>query len=489
MTAEPWLLPLSERPWTRGNLVTPLLHGATYFARLVEVVSATEAGDLVWFTDWRGDADELLLPEGPTVAELFASAAGRGVDVRALIWRSHSDKTSFSAQENQRLGRAVNDAGGVALLDQRVRRGGSHHQKLVVVRHRDRPEDDVAFVGGIDLCHSRRDDAQHGGDRQRQPMDERYGATPPWHDAMAEIRGPGVRDVQDSFAQRWDDRTPLDHRNPYRAALQRRADMPRRADPVPALSPPPPAAGPHVVQILRTYAAKRPPFPFAPHGERTIARAYERAFSCARRLIYVEDQYLWSDVVASTLAGALRREPRLQVIAVVPPFPDDDGRFTGPPNRLGQLSAMRLLHEAGGDRVGIFDLRNARGVPVYVHAKVCIVDDTWMTIGSDNFNRRSWTHDSELTCAVLDSDGELPRRLRSQLWAEHLGLAANDHRLRSIDDPLALWHERVGADTSHIAVHTLEPVGRAARLWATPLYRTVYDPDGRPLSLRRRDAF
>src|SRR3954467_4851563 len=130
MTADSWLLPQTPRPWARGNRVVPLVHGATYFARLVEVVSALGAGDLVWFTDWRGDADELLTPGGPSVAELFTAAAHRGVDVRALLWRSHSDRTSFSAQENQRLGRDINEAGGIALLDQRVRRGGSHHQKL-----------------------------------------------------------------------------------------------------------------------------------------------------------------------------------------------------------------------------------------------------------------------------------------------------------------------------------------------------------------------
>ena len=48
----------------------------------------------------------------------------------------------------------------------RVRTGGSHHQKLVVIRHRDQPERDIAYVGGIDLCHSRRDDAEHLGDPQ-----------------------------------------------------------------------------------------------------------------------------------------------------------------------------------------------------------------------------------------------------------------------------------------------------------------------------------
>jgi phosphatidylserine/phosphatidylglycerophosphate/cardiolipin synthase-like enzyme len=462
------------------------VHGATYFARLFDVVSRTREGDLVWFTDWRGDPDEQLTADGVTVADMFSAAARRGVDIRALLWRSHSDRASFSAQENQHLGQIINDAGGCALLDQRVRRGGSHHQKVVVVRHRDRPQDDVAFVGGIDLSHSRRDDAQHGGDRQPQPMDRRYGAAPPWHDAMVEIRGPAVRDVQDSFAQRWNDPTPLDHRNPYRALLQKRADMPRHVPPLPAPAPGPEPAGTHVVQILRTYAAKRPPFPFARHGERTIARGYERAFSNAKRLVYIEDQYLWSDLVARTIATALRREPRLHVIAVVPRHPDQDGRWSGPPNRIGQLSAIRLLRDAGGARFGVFDLHNPRGVPVYVHAKVCVVDDIWMTCGSDNFNRRSWTHDSELTCAVMDEAGVLPREVRSTLWAEHLGLSATDDRLQSVDDALDLWRERTRDPQARIAEHHVEPVGRIDGIWAKAMYRTVYDPDGRPLSLRLR---
>ena len=57
------------------------------------------------------------------------------------------------------------------------------------------------------------------------------------------------------------------------------------------------------------------------------------------------------------------------------------------------------------------DLENDEGTAVYVHAKVCIVDDVWMMVGSDNMNRRSWTHDSELSCAVVDDvhDDREPR--------------------------------------------------------------------------------
>src|SRR4051794_21737869 len=510
-----WMLPADVRPRTGGNLVRPLVHGATYFRRLCDVVEATVAGDRIFFTDWRGDADERLGEHGPEVEELLCEAARRGVEVRALLWRSHSDKSTFSAQENQRLGEDINEAGGEALLDQRVRRGGSHHQKLVVVRYRDRPNDDVAFVGGIDLCYGRRDDAQHHGDPQQQAMDPRYGDRAPWHDAMVEIRGPGVCDVLETFRERWNDPTPLDRRTPYRMALQRAARMPRHPEPLPDSLDPPPEAGPHTIQILRTYGTKWPAYPFARGGERTVALAYARAFEHAHSLIYVEDQYLWSELVAGTLAEALRRESSLRAIVVVPRYPDADGRVTGPPNRLGQIQAMDVLSAAGGDRVAVYDLENDAGTPIYVHAKLCVVDDLWMTCGSDNFNRRSWTHDSEITCAVVDatvddrSPGDLsgaglrarrlPRDLRLQLWAEPLGVSPDDSRLLDPVSGFELWRRTAAAlDDWHAAgrsgprpagqarTHRPDPVGRLARAWSWPLYRLVFDPDGRPVRQRRR---
>ena len=482
-----WFLPESERPWTAGNLVVPRVHGAAYFARLVELVSATEEGDRIFFTDWRGDSDERMTEDGPTVAELLKAAAARDVEVRALMWRSHPGQ--LNGEENGHLGRIINQCGGEALLDERVRYGGSHHQKLLVVRHRDRPADDVAFVGGIDLCYSRRDDATHAGDPQVAPLDDAYGDAPPWHDAMAEIRGPAVAHVLDTFAERWDDPTPLDHRNPYRAVAHRIARMPRHPEQLPERWDPPPESGRHQVQILRTYPFKRPHYPFAPDGERTIARGYSRAFSRARRLVYIEDQYFWSDVVATTLAEALRREPGLVVIAVVPRYPESDGRIGGPPIHHGQRLAWDSLRAAGGERFVMYDIENAVGTPIYVHAKVCIVDDEWMTIGSDNLNLRSWTHDSELTCAVVDPDGELPRTLRTSLWAEHLGLAEDDPRLADLGGALDLWRERVGAPGSRIGVHEPPVLPRRTTRWAAPAYRLLYDPDGRPRRLRGTTDF
>ncbi len=488
----------------------PLIHGATYFARLHEELTALQAGDRVWFTDWRGDGDERLTADGPTIGELLAQLAEAGVEVRGLIWRSHGERISapMSNRSNELLSRQINDAGGEVLLDQRVRLFGCHHQKLVVIRRRDDASKDVAFVGGIDLSHGRRDDADHAGDPQAVDMDPRYGKQPPWHDAAMELRGPVVADVLELFAERWNDPHPLDHRTPYRMLLQRLADMPRHPEPLPETAPPPPPAGPHAVQLLRTYGVKHPPFPFAPGGERSVARAYTKAFSQARSLIYIEDQYLWSSEVADGIAAALEQNRDLNVIAVVPRYPDSDGRLGGPPKRVGQLRAIEGMRRVAPDRFGVFNLENKAGTPIYVHAKICIIDDTWFTIGSDNFNRRSWTTDSELTCAVIDTSAgsdasrSLAHSLRRELWGEHLGVDQNDPQLqdpaagldlwKATADALDQWHKTGrGSDRprGQVRRHNPQGVSRLQRIWANPVNRLLIDPDGRPRKMRGTTEF
>ena len=99
-----WFLSTQERgnpdssipTWCAGNSAEPLIHGITYFDRLASEVDSLRAGDHLFFTDWRGDPDERLRPEGPAVAALFAAAAKRGVIVKGLLWRSHLDKFSYS---------------------------------------------------------------------------------------------------------------------------------------------------------------------------------------------------------------------------------------------------------------------------------------------------------------------------------------------------------------------------------------------------------
>ena len=496
----------SQMPaWCEGSRAEPLIHGSTYFDHLATEVEALRAGDHLFFTDWRGDPDEKMRDDGPTVGELFCAAAERGVVVKGLMWRSHLDKLQYSEEENEHLADVIEQAGGEVLLDQRVRFGGSHHQKLVVIRHSDAPERDVAFAGGIDLCHSRRDDASHHGDPQAVQMAERYGEHPPWHDVQLRVEGPVVGALDTTFRERWNDPAALDMLSPiaWIKDKMRGADLtPGR---LPEQPPDPPACGPHAIQVLRTYPDAHFEYDFAPHGERSIARAYNKVVPLARRLIYVEDQYLWSKRVADLFARALRDNPDLHLVAVVPRYADVDGRLQLPPNMIGRRQALETCFEASRERVHVFDVENHEGTPVYVHAKVCVIDDIWGCVGSDNLNRRSWSHDSELSCAVLDSDGDFARDLRLQMLREHLDRAADGSADGGLVDPqtavkeivaaaeaLDAWHAsgRTGPrPPGRLRPHQPERLGLLTRLWAEPAYRMFYDPDGRSYRDRLTDKW
>jgi phosphatidylserine/phosphatidylglycerophosphate/cardiolipin synthase-like enzyme len=144
-----------------------------------------------------------------------------------------------------------------------------------------------------------------------------------------------------------------------------------------------------------------------------------------------------------------------------------------------------------------------------------VIDDVWASVGSDNFNRRSWSHDSEIACAVLDDerDARAPidpaglgdgarkyaRDLRLQLWREHLGRAEGDDRdlldpaeavarFRETAEALERWHSGGGLGErppGRVRPHPRIRPSRTTRLWAEPFYRIVYDPDARTAVMRQ----
>ena len=454
--------------WTVGNRVEPLIHGATYFSRLVGRFATLDAGDQVLLTDWRGDSDELLGPSGPTLGDSLSGLARRGVDIQGLLWRSHPGIFGFNEGEASDLADIVNRAGGVLLLDARIRRGGSHHQKLVLLLHHGRPmrisPSSVASTSATGVATTsvmkairrpRRSTRRSARGRPGTTSRPRSTDRPSPISWRRSANGGTMR-------RRWSGPASGSAGSPYEPPANE--ETPR---PAPALRASPPATGSHAVQVLRTYPAKRPPYPFAPDGERSIARMYSKALARARSFIYVEDQYFWSEEIARAVRGGTETRPPIsgsswsclgtRIATAV---------LSGPTNRLGQLTMMDRLAEAGGDRFAIYDLENERGDAIYVHAKTVVIDDVFAMLGSDNMNRRSWTHDSELSIAVLDEEedereprdpaglGDGARRfardLRLRLWREHLGATSDDglvdasegfDRWRDAAEALDAWHE------------------------------------------------
>lgn len=501
------------RNYSMGNLVRPLIDGRNYFRELYSCLVNARAGDAVYFFDFRGDAEERLAGPGSEVGALLTTCARRGVAVFGLLWRSQPEAVHQSEEKNAELARNISEHGGAVLLDARTRRGGSHHQKLVVLRGE--PTSDVAFVGGIDLSLGRGDNRNHPGDPQALPFPEEYGPTPPWHDIQAMVHGPAVDDLEHCFRERWYGSSVLDVPSPlrqlydraYHAGITNTIELPDKAAPSGPF-------GTHAVQVLRTYPARWRRYPFAPHGERSIAHAYRKAFARARQIIYVEDQYFWSLEAVHLLATALRENPQLVVVAVVPRHPDISGTLAGAPPLYGRWRAMAACKRAGGDRFQVFDLENEAGTPIYVHAKTVIIDDVWAMIGSDNLNRRSWTHDSELSIAVLDevADEREPldpaglgdnarvfaRSLRLDLLAEHLCVPAGElpsdphdglALMRSSADALERWHaggESGPRPAGRLRPHRPQRLPWWQRLWARPVFDLAFDPDGRALRDRLR---
>jgi len=114
-----------------------------------------------------------------------------------------------------------------------------------------------------------------------------------------------------------------------------------------------------------------------------------------------------------------------------------------------------------------------------VAVQLCIIDDVWMAVGSDNLNLRSWTHDSEVCCSVIDSarderapldpggqgDGArtLPLELRLRLWREHLGPAVPEEELLDPQAGFAAWRRTAAALDAWHEDGQQGPAPRAAR--------------------------
>ena len=232
-------------------------------------------GDLLLFTDWRGDPDQRL--DGPAT-EVSARSVAPPLGVIVKGWSGGRTWTASPSASRRTVtsARRSTPPGGRCLRDMRVRPGGSHHQKFVVLRHPGRPELDVAFVGGIDLCHSRPTTRTTAATPRRQPMAQVYGTRPPWHDVQLAHPRPSSRRRRDRLPGTLG-RPGAAQPQPHRPAADRFTRALVATGPLPARLPDPAPCGRHTVQLLRTYPHRRRGYPFAPRGERSIARGYQKA--------------------------------------------------------------------------------------------------------------------------------------------------------------------------------------------------------------------
>jgi phosphatidylserine/phosphatidylglycerophosphate/cardiolipin synthase-like enzyme len=187
------------------------------------------------------------------------------------------------------------------------------------------------------------------------------------------------------------------------------------------LGPPPPRAGDVELQVVRTVPEKI--YASFPRGDFRILEAYTRALRAAREFVYLESQFLWSAQVVEILADKLRRPPseRFRVVVLLPAKPNN-----GADSTRGQLATL-VRADHGAQRFLATTISTRTGElsgPAYVHAKIGIVDDAWLTLGSANLNEHSFFNDTEMN--VVTCDPQIARETRLRLWSEHLERPAEE---------------------------------------------------------------
>jgi phosphatidylserine/phosphatidylglycerophosphate/cardiolipin synthase-like enzyme len=368
-----------------------------------------------------------------TVQAVLGYMVSKGVEVKVLLWASselfsHYNPQGGHEQLTQVGVSCILDDSSLGILHHPIE---SLHQKIAVV------DGTHAFVGGIDMLielsgdFDRWDTHSHhyssplrGNEEDRTPHN--------WHDAHAIIEGPAVADVEQNFRQRWND---VVGRHQWDNELL-----------IPEHPLPPPLESTGLVQVVRTIPAHT--YSFAPEdGIAGIAQLYANALENAHRFVYLENQYFWTHAFYGAdrprlgtdspdmehnirkLAAALERGATVAIM--LPDHPNVGRAFTDA--GLARLRAEATEAAAQG-RIQAFCLAASATVeggevyrPIYVHAKVAIIDDLWSTVGSANLNNRGLRDDTEMNVATLD--GELARGLRMLLWAEHLELVEEESML------------------------------------------------------------
>jgi len=214
----------------------------------------------------------------------------------------------------------------------------------------------------------------------------------------------------------------------------------------------------------RTYA-------FARSGEFTILDAYLRALRSAEHLIYLENQFLWSPEVTEVLIDKLRTppDPDFRVVLVLPRKPSNGADTT-----RGQLGRL-LDADDGNHRLVAATLASHDGATsssVYVHAKLAIVDDRWLSVGSANLNEHSLFNDTEVN--VVTDDPALARDTRLRLWSEHLQRPLADVTAPAHEVVDNLWRPTLASPGKH-RLTALPGVSRRAGRLQGPLRGLLVD--------------
>ena len=181
-----------------------------------------------------------------------------------------------------------------------------------------------------------------------------------WRDMQVRIAGPGVTPLQAGFAKNW--------RQTTGELISGELFFPEI----------PPQGDISLQTILSSPAA----------GGSNIRTMYYLSIACARRSIYIANPYFVPDAVAiDMLLDAHRRG--VQVRIMVSGIRND--------NWLARQNSVRLYGRLLEADIAIFEFNRTM-----LHQKTMVIDGLWGTIGTTNFDNRSFAHNEESNVCFLD---------------------------------------------------------------------------------------
>jgi phospholipase D1/2 len=403
-----------------------LVDAAEYFGALRESLLRAERS--VFILGWElhsrtclhGDDDSKRRPSelGKLLRRMLRRK--RNLEIRILLW----DHSLLVAAQRELFPRWMfgwrRRRRAEVRLDNRLPLGAAHHEKLVVI------DDAVAYCGGIDLTLRRWDTPEHRPVEPRRcdPQNRPY---IPVHDVQMVVDGDAAAALGQRARERWE--TAGGGRVP---PIEPRGDpWPRRVTPdiVDA-----------EVGVIRTVGAVEAQGDEIREGERSLLAAIERA----ERLIYIENQYMTARVAAAALVARMRANRALEVLLITSREPR--GWLEAETMGAGRQLFMAQFDEPDLRRRIHFLYTFARGQPgddeyepenkhadgtysIHIHAKVLIVDDTFLRVGSSNLNNRSMGFDTECDLGI-EAKSAAQRAaiagIRNRLIAEHWGLSPDD---------------------------------------------------------------
>jgi phosphatidylserine/phosphatidylglycerophosphate/cardiolipin synthase-like enzyme len=389
-----------------------LIDAADYYRHLRQALCKAQRSIVILGWDFDGRIElcpdggpEKAMPLGPFLRALVE--ARPELEVRILVW-SYAVIHAPGDSKALLLGDAWQEHPRIHLhLDTRHPIYGSHHQKVVVI------DDSVAFAGGIDLTIRRWDSQRHQAENACRVAPDGT-AYEPVHDLQMAVEGEAAYAIGDLAQWRW--QTALGEKLPR--IEQSSGCWPDALEPDFTYVP---------VAIVRTAPAWGNMGPI-----REVANLTADAIAAAERTIYVEAQYLSSSMVRNALADRLSQPAGPEIVMVVTPF--SRGFFERTVLAANRDRIMRSLSRLpGAHRLRFYypvvppDGSGREGDrQVLVHAKLMIIDDDLLRLGSANLSNRSMGLDTECDLAI-EADGEAVRRtiagIRARLIGEHLDVA------------------------------------------------------------------